>query len=98
MIYDQNTIPLSKQLGYYKEYHKKLVDFAGKSNATSIITGSIYLVSSGSSDFVQNYYVNPLLYKVYTPYQFSDILIEAYSHFIKVIKRTYIFEFSFLLI
>ncbi|KVH90640.1 Lipase, GDSL [Cynara cardunculus var. scolymus] len=56
---------------------------SGQSNATSIITGSIYLLSSGSSDFIQNYYINPLLYKVYTPYQFSDILIQAYSHFIQ---------------
>ncbi|KAK1429174.1 hypothetical protein QVD17_11378 [Tagetes erecta] len=78
-----NTISLSKQLGYYKEYQKKLVGIAGKANATSIIDGSIYLVSSGSSDFVQNYYVNPLLYKVYTPDQFSHILIIAYSHFIQ---------------
>nr|GEY20997.1 GDSL esterase/lipase At5g22810 [Tanacetum cinerariifolium] len=60
------TISLSKQLGYYKEYQKKLAGIAGQSNATSIITGSIYLLSTGSSDFVQNYYVNPLLYKVYT--------------------------------
>ncbi|GKA93840.1 GDSL esterase/lipase [Tanacetum coccineum] len=81
------TISLSKQLGYYKEYQKKLADIAGQSNATSIITGSIYLLSSGSSDFVQNYYVNPLLYKVYTPYQFSDILIQAYSHFIQELYK-----------
>ncbi|KAI3679445.1 hypothetical protein L2E82_51356 [Cichorium intybus] len=82
-----NTISLSKQLGYYKEYQKKLVEIAGQSNATSILTGSIYLVSSGSSDFVQNYYVNPLLYKVYTPYQFSDLLIQSYSHFIQELYR-----------
>ncbi|PWA34952.1 GDSL esterase/lipase [Artemisia annua] len=80
------TISLSKQLEYYKEYQKKLVGIAGKFNATSIITGSVYLLSSGSSDFVQNYYVNPLLYEEYTPYQFSDILIQAYSHFIQMNK------------
>ncbi|XP_076936210.1 GDSL esterase/lipase At5g03820-like [Bidens hawaiensis] len=78
-----NTIPLSKQLEYYKGYQEKLVVLVGQSNATSIINGSIHLVSSGSSDFVQNYYVNPLLYKVYTPHQFADILIHAYSHFIE---------------
>ncbi|MFS8004967.1 putative triacylglycerol lipase [Helianthus anomalus] len=82
-----NTISLSKQLGNYKEYQKKLVGLAGKANATSIISGSVYLVSSGSSDFVQNYYVNPLLYKVYTPNQFADILIQAYSHFIQELYR-----------
>ncbi|KAK9079134.1 hypothetical protein SSX86_000804 [Deinandra increscens subsp. villosa] len=82
-----NTISLSKQLGHYKEYQKKIVGIAGQANATSIITGSIYLISSGSSDFVQNYYVNPLLYEVYTPHQFSDILIEAYSDFVQELYR-----------
>ncbi|KAM3201991.1 GDSL esterase/lipase [Capsicum annuum] len=79
-LYD--AIPLSKQLEYYKEYHKKLVVIAGKINSTSIINGSIHLISAGSSDFVQNYYINPLIYKVYTPNQFSDILIKSYTKFI----------------
>lgn len=56
---------------------------AGKSNASSIISGAIYLISAGSSDFVQNYYINPLLYKVYTADQFSDILIQCYASFIQ---------------
>uniref|UniRef100_A0A6N2L4R8 GDSL esterase/lipase n=1 Tax=Salix viminalis TaxID=40686 RepID=A0A6N2L4R8_SALVM len=79
----QNAIPLSQQLENYKEYQNKIVGIAGKSNASSIISDSIYLISAGSSDFVQNYYINPLLYKVYTPDQFSDILIQSYTDFIK---------------
>ncbi|KAJ6671675.1 GDSL-MOTIF LIPASE [Salix viminalis] len=78
-----NAIPLSQQLENYKEYQNKIVGIAGKSNASSIISDSIYLISAGSSDFVQNYYINPLLYKVYTPDQFSDILIQSYTDFIK---------------
>ncbi|PSR89900.1 GDSL esterase/lipase [Actinidia chinensis var. chinensis] len=78
-----HTIPLSKQLAYYKEYQTKLVGIAGKANASSIISGSVYFISAGSSDFVQNYYINPLLYKVYTPDQFSDILIQSYATFIQ---------------
>ncbi|KAM3398983.1 GDSL esterase/lipase [Capsicum galapagoense] len=79
-LYD--AIPLSKQVEYYKEYQKKLVVIAGKINSTSIINGSIHLISAGSSDFVQNYYINPLIYKIYTPNQFSDILIKSYTKFI----------------
>ncbi|KAI7984203.1 GDSL esterase/lipase [Camellia lanceoleosa] len=78
-----HTIPLSKQLEYYKEYQKRIVGIAGQANASSIINGSVYFVSAGSSDFVQNYYINPLLYKVYTPDQFSDILIHSYSTFVQ---------------
>lgn len=82
----QHTIPLSKQLEYYKECQKKLVGIAGKGNASSIISGSVYLISSGSSDFVQNYYINPLLYLKYTTDQFSDILIQSYATFVQVLQ------------
>lgn len=68
---------------YYKEYQSKVVGIGGIANATSIISGAIYLVSAGSSDFVQNYYINPLLNKVYTPDQFSDILMQSYQKFIQ---------------
>ncbi|KDP34349.1 hypothetical protein JCGZ_11232 [Jatropha curcas] len=78
-----HAIPLSKQLEYYKDYQKKIVGIAGKSNASSIISGSVYLVSAGASDFVQNYYINPFLYKEYTPDQFSDILMHSYANFIQ---------------
>ncbi|KAK9279747.1 hypothetical protein L1049_013429 [Liquidambar formosana] len=78
-----HAIPLSQQLEYFKEYQDKLVKIAGSSNASSIISGAIYLVSAGSSDFVQNYYINPFLYKAYTPDQFSDILMHSYASFIE---------------
>ncbi|KAI8524227.1 hypothetical protein RHMOL_Rhmol13G0133800 [Rhododendron molle] len=38
---------------------------------------------SGSSDFVQNYYINPLLYEKYTTDQFSDILVQSYATFVQ---------------
>lgn len=78
-----HAISLEQQLEHYKECQNILVGVAGKSNASSIISGAIYLVSAGSSDFVQNYYINPLLYKVFTADQFSDILIQHYTIFIQ---------------
>ncbi|KAI3461342.1 hypothetical protein Pfo_018005 [Paulownia fortunei] len=78
-----NTIPLSKQVEFYKDYQKKLVTLVGKSNASAIVNGSVHFVSAGSSDFVQNYYVNPLLYKKYTTDQFSDILLQSYTKFVQ---------------
>ncbi|KAK9124016.1 hypothetical protein Sjap_013618 [Stephania japonica] len=78
-----HAMSLSQQLEYYKEYQKKLVQVAGKSKAASIISGSIYLISAGSSDFVQNYYINPYLYRAYTVDQFSNLLIQSFSAFIQ---------------
>lgn len=78
---------MTEQLKYYKEYQNKIVKIAAKykANVTAIISDGLYLVSSGSSDFAQNYYINPLLYKVYTPDQFSDLLMQSYSTFVKVL-------------
>ncbi|XP_050214988.1 GDSL esterase/lipase At5g22810 [Mercurialis annua] len=78
-----HAIPLTLQLQYYKDYQKKMMRIAGPSNASAIISEAIYLLSAGSSDFVQNYYINPLFNKRFTPDQFSDILIQSYSHFIR---------------
>ncbi|KAK7296004.1 hypothetical protein VNO77_50940 [Canavalia gladiata] len=78
-----HAIPLSQQLEHYKECQNILAGTVGQSNASSIISGAIYLISAGNSDFIQNYYINPLLYKVYTVDQFSDILMQRYATFIQ---------------
>uniref|UniRef100_A0A7N0U6S3 GDSL esterase/lipase n=1 Tax=Kalanchoe fedtschenkoi TaxID=63787 RepID=A0A7N0U6S3_KALFE len=80
-----NAVSLSQQLEFFKQYQTRLSQVAGNANATSTISGAICLLSAGSSDFVQNYYVNPLLYRAYTPDQFSDILLQSYSVFIQVV-------------
>ncbi|RYR34285.1 hypothetical protein Ahy_A10g049061 isoform C [Arachis hypogaea] len=59
----KDAIPLSQQLEHYKECQNILVKVAGQSNASSIISGATHLVSAGNSDFIQNYYINPLLNK-----------------------------------
>ncbi|QCD88082.1 zeta-carotene desaturase [Vigna unguiculata] len=78
-----NAIPLSQQLEYYKECQNKLVEVAGQKNASSIISDALYLVSAGTSDFIQNYYINPLLNKFYTIDRFSDTILQSYSDFIQ---------------
>lgn len=57
---------------------------AGSSQAKTIISGALYIISAGSSDFIQNYYINPYLYKFYTPDEFSSILVQIFSNFVKV--------------
>ncbi|KAK6936489.1 hypothetical protein RJ641_033519, partial [Dillenia turbinata] len=41
-----------------------------------------------AGDFLQNYYIDPLPYKVYIPYQFSEFLIESYTTFIQIAVTT----------
>ncbi|KAL2936506.1 GDSL esterase/lipase APG [Bienertia sinuspersici] len=78
-----HAIPLSQQLAYYKEYQGKLAKVAGSSKAKSIIKDALYIVGFGSSDFVQNYYVNPFINKLYTPDQYSSYLVGIFSSFVK---------------
>ncbi|TYH32303.1 hypothetical protein ES288_A01G242100v1 [Gossypium darwinii] len=77
------AITLTQQLNYYREYQAKLVNMAGNDGASNIVSGAIHLLSAGSSDYIQNYYINPLVNRIYTPDQFSDILIRSYTTFIQ---------------
>ncbi|XP_076907313.1 GDSL esterase/lipase APG-like [Bidens hawaiensis] len=77
-----HAIPLSQQLAYYKEYQGKLSQVAG-SKSTSIIKDALYLISAGNSDFVQNYYVNPFINKLYTADQYGSYLVGIFSSFVK---------------
>lgn len=77
------AIPLTQQLNYYKEYQNKVVSMVGKEKANAVFSGGVHLLSAGSSDFIQNYYINPLLNRVYSPYRFSDMLMRSYSSFVQ---------------
>ncbi|XP_072957545.1 GDSL esterase/lipase At5g03810-like [Typha angustifolia] len=77
------AVPLTQQLQYYKEYQSKVVGIAGKAKAAALFGGSIYILSAGSSDYVQNYYINPLLNGAYTPEQFSDLLVHSFNSFVE---------------
>lgn len=78
-----NAIPLSQQLAYYKEYQAKLAKVAGSAKAASIIKDALYLLGAGSSDWVQNYYVNPLINKAFTPDQYGTYLVGYFNSFIR---------------
>ncbi|KAI5388891.1 GDSL esterase/lipase At5g22810 [Lathyrus oleraceus] len=78
-----NTISMNEQLEFFKDYQRELMKIAGKPKALSIISDGIYFIGSGSCDFLLNYYINPVRYNAYTPYQYSDILVQSYSDFIQ---------------
>lgn len=57
---------------------------AGEQRAKSLTSGSIYVVSAGTSDYMQNYYVNPVLGAAYTSDQFADALMQPFTAFVEV--------------
>ncbi|KAK4765045.1 hypothetical protein SAY86_026135 [Trapa natans] len=78
-----HAISLPQQVEYYKEYQDKLRNVAGSSKAANIIKEAIYILGAGSGDFLQNYYINPLIQKIYTIDQYSDMLIDSFNSFIQ---------------
>ncbi|KAL4332816.1 hypothetical protein GQ457_07G031510 [Hibiscus cannabinus] len=78
-----HAITLTQQVEYFKEYKTKLAKVAGSSKSASIIKDALYVLSAGSGDFLQNYYVNPLLNHAYTPDQYGSFLIDAFKSFVK---------------
>ncbi|KAK2654982.1 hypothetical protein Ddye_008034 [Dipteronia dyeriana] len=78
-----SAISLTQQLNSYRECQNKVVSMVGREMANNIFTGAIHLLSAGSSDFIQNYYISPLLNRVYSPDRFSDTLMNSYSSFVQ---------------
>lgn len=74
---------MTRQLSYYRDYQMKVVNMAGQARANDIFSGAIHLLSAGSSDFIQNYYINPVLRGLYSVDRFSDLLMSSYSSFIQ---------------
>ncbi|KAH9652056.1 GDSL esterase/lipase [Citrus sinensis] len=59
-----SVIPLWKEMEYYKEYQEKLRGFLGNEKANKVIGEALYLVSIGTNDFLENYYVLPQLHRL----------------------------------
>jgi len=55
-----NVLPASKELQMFDEYKVKLSSVVGPQKAeSSIISEALYIVSSGSNDYILNYFINP---------------------------------------
>ncbi|XP_073286724.1 GDSL esterase/lipase At5g03810-like isoform X2 [Primulina huaijiensis] len=77
------ALTLRQQLAYYTEWQGRVVDLVGRAKADDIFSGAIHLISAGTSDFIQNYYINPILNTLFSTDRFSNSLIESYSNFIQ---------------
>ncbi|CAN1201003.1 GDSL esterase/lipase At3g53100 [Linum perenne] len=81
------AISLTAQLINYRAYQTRMVNLVGRDRARDIFSKGIHLLSAGTSDFIQNYYINPFLYGVLTPDRFTDVLMRSYSNFIQNLYR-----------
>ncbi|KAI3703013.1 hypothetical protein L6452_28767 [Arctium lappa] len=77
-----SVIPLWKELEYFKEYHKKMRDYLGALKAKKILGEALYLISLGTNDFLENYYILPVRSTIYSVQEYQDFLQGIAKNFI----------------
>ncbi|XP_075668049.1 GDSL esterase/lipase At2g04570-like [Castanea sativa] len=77
------VIPMWKELEYYKEYQNKLRAYVGKDKANEILSEALYLMSLGTNDFLENYYLSLKRQSQFTVQQYEDFLIGIAGNFIR---------------
>ncbi|KAL2635795.1 hypothetical protein R1flu_007274 [Riccia fluitans] len=68
---------LTRQLDNFGKIKKDMIAQIGEAETERILTTSIYLVSTGSNDFVNSYNINPILQHAFTPKQYEDLLLST---------------------
>ena len=61
IFFVQNVLNLDDQLEMYKQCREDLAHVVGAANASTILSDSMYLISTGSNDYLKNYYFNLIL-------------------------------------
>ncbi|PIA53936.1 hypothetical protein AQUCO_00900480v1, partial [Aquilegia coerulea] len=82
-----SVIPLWKELEYYKEFQEKLRDYLGDAKAQETIRDALYLISMGTNDFLENYFVLPTRSSQYTVEQYEIFLLGIAAKFLKDLYR-----------
>ncbi|MED6224281.1 hypothetical protein PIB30_082535, partial [Stylosanthes scabra] len=78
-----NVIPLWEELEFYKEYQENLRNYLGVEKANYIIGEALYLMSLGTNDFLENYYIFPFRRAHFTVTQYQDFLLGIAENFIR---------------
>ncbi|KAL3636984.1 hypothetical protein CASFOL_019283 [Castilleja foliolosa] len=79
-----SVIPLWKELDYYKEYQRRLNDYLGNQKAQEVLSDAVYIISVGTNDFLENYYL--------LPQRSLEFSIEEYQRFLAGIARNFIMQ------
>lgn len=77
-----SVIPLWKEVEFYKEYQRRLRSYLGNKKANSILSNALYLISIGTNDFLENYYL--------LPHRSLEFSVEGFQNFLLGIARNFI--------
>ncbi|XP_024024764.1 GDSL esterase/lipase At5g45950 [Morus notabilis] len=82
-----NVLPLSAQLKYFMHYKVKVRRLLGEKRADDIIRNAIFVLSMGTNDFLQNYYLDPFRPSQYTLNEYQNFLVSRMADNIKEMHR-----------
>ncbi|KAI3697907.1 hypothetical protein L6452_31010 [Arctium lappa] len=78
-----NVLSMSHQLKYFAHYKLHLGQKIGVKKADESIRNAVFVLSMGTNDFLQNYYVEPTRSAQYTVEQYGDYLISLLFGYVK---------------
>ncbi|KAK4759165.1 hypothetical protein SAY87_022296 [Trapa incisa] len=82
-----SVISLRNQLKYFMHYKIHMGKLVGKKAAEEIIRSSVVVMSMGTNDFIQNYYLDQTRPSQYTIEEYQNFLITCMSSAIEVIHK-----------
>ncbi|XP_065877216.1 GDSL esterase/lipase At5g45950 isoform X1 [Euphorbia lathyris] len=82
-----NVLPVSKQIEYFKHYKVQLSRIVGEKKADEIVKNAVVIVSMGTNDFLQNYYLDPTRPSQYTIEEYQNYLVSSMAHDFKEMHR-----------
>ncbi|KAD4386049.1 hypothetical protein E3N88_26218 [Mikania micrantha] len=79
----RQSIPLTKQVGYYSLVHDQLVQQLGSDGAQAHLSKSLFLVVIGSNDLFGYFNKDSKVSKQYTPQQYVDLMASTLKGLLK---------------
>ncbi|XP_010260395.1 PREDICTED: GDSL esterase/lipase At5g45950-like [Nelumbo nucifera] len=80
-----NVLSFSKQIEYFKHYKLHMGRFVGQKKAEEITQHALFILSMGTNDFIQNYYLEPTRSKQYNLEEYLDYLTKCMADDIKAL-------------
>ncbi|XP_020593529.1 GDSL esterase/lipase At5g45950-like [Phalaenopsis equestris] len=82
-----NVLTFPKQIELFKEYKLRLQSSIGQHKTERTIAHSLVIISTGTNDFIQNYFTTTTRSKQYTVEQYVDFLIARISNHVEEIHK-----------
>ncbi|KAG4945648.1 hypothetical protein AAZX31_15G076600 [Glycine max] len=82
-----NVLSVSKQIEYFAHYKIHLKNAVGEERAELITRNALYIISMGTNDFLQNYFLEPTRPKQFSLLEFENFLLSRFSKDVEAMHR-----------